>query len=1091
MRQQLNGLKTMPNQLKLSKLSPYFLALSLSVSPLIGQSQVIEAQPQTTTQMANDNRPDPTPKDKARARYIVNKNVREFYYEHPQRFKEMSAAIYDEGYAKFYADRQTSDVYKIFISPITYRGLPIGDAAVKLWDYTQDESDDYMRQKMRANPEKTDRIFRDIVDAIMNQTYGNEAARLYNLHNEYRGNNSVNKLPLSNEYDKLKTDFGGDVALLDHLQRQFELSDKKMMDFVNGKISKEDIPSLDNMTTEEYKTFIENNFIIKINNSRSSANNYNTAIKEHHQNVKQFSSYGFALSSTLALFDPKKAHVVAQTNNALTSVYKGMDALKIASEYNESFDFTAFGNVVSGFGALVNLMQGSNGQSPDEVQIEMLQAILKNQQEMMKEIRELRNDVWQIQYDLNRLLRITEFNQTEIIDELKYIEKRLEDIEREVFDTQDLIKVVSHNEEMIRVLKDKGALLGEFYNAAGNDIDEDLWSALQESYNGVSLDNLEDPGDTFSKIRSHLNSIATFATDILENDKINTAYLDKANIEDFNLNKLKDRLDSTNIYWDWGLLPSIGSWLNQYIENGSIGYSSHNSLRYNGKILEKLKGHIINPQVFAQSLSEYMDIVKYRWLDHNNEGNVQQDKNAIEFCEDLKQIEKTIDAMRQHIPLAFAVFEYELKKLEDAHFDYIYREAFDNNLIYHDHYIEKSPESVVDFQSSQRYGDGTRFEYNYTSAGNKRVIYREEAGWLKAYTKNDIFFKDDRINREQITEKLESLSDSKFMALAEWTGIGIRSLNAKNINAHPVRTFDLGEDNPKNRRLHHNYYHEVKESIELHHNLHGTHGMLKPYVHSYRSIIPQYDANNPQLVIHYPLANPDAIAQQQKNLTNLKQVVAHEIFTKVGNIGKYWSGNLNKNPEYYLGNLYRAHFVLKTLVEGAYGKDYSNKPKLGEISNKMLTIKKIFDFIERKWMDEQHSFDLRPEVFQMFYYQNKYSLDRYLDHIKTEKAKEFFKTAEAQTHLTLSSNLTHNTDPEFNLNNIEKRKKMIFDTRSAGNMPNIPARTVKIYKVDVPDAPKNGLAPLKKAYKMIEIASQRQDMINAKDCLPSAAPGNE
>ena len=790
----------------------------------------------------------------------------------------------------------------------------------------------------------------------------------------------------------------------------------------------------------------------------------------------------------MALFDPKKAHVVAQTNNALTSIYKGMDALKIASEYNESFDFTAFGNVVSGFGALVNLMQGSNGQSPDEVQIEMLQAILKNQQEMMKEIRELRSDVWQIQYSLNRLSRIIELNQNEIIDELKYIEKRLEDIEREVFDTQDLIKVVSHNEEMIRVLKDKGALLGEFYNAAGNDIDEDLWSALQESYNGVSLDNLEDPGDTFSKIRSHLNSIAAFATDILENDKINTAYLDKANIEGFNLNKLKDRLDSTNIYWDWGLLPSIGSWLNQYIENGSIGYSSHNSLRYNGKTLEKLKGHIINPQVFAQSLSEYMDIVKYRWLDHDNEGNVQQDKNAIEFCEDLKQIEKTIDAMRQHIPLAFAVFEYELKKLEDAHFDYIYREAFDNNLIYHDHYIEKSPESVLDFQSSQRYSDGTRFEYDYTSAGNKRVIYSEEAGWLKVYTKNDIFFKDDRINREQITKKLESLSDSKFMALAEWTGIGIRSVLAKTITSSYYTRFDVGNGS---RQLKLNYYHEAKEYLEPHPSLNGIHSSPTPYMYSHRRILPQLDADHPMLVIKYPIADPDAIAQQQKNLTNLKQVVAHEIFTKVGNIGKYWSGNLNKNPEYYLGNLYRAHFVLKTLVEGAYGKDYSNKPKLGEISNKMDIIEKIFDFIERKWMDEQHSFDLRPEVFQMFYYQNKHSLDRYVDHIKTEKAKEFFKAAEAQIGLPLSSDLTHNTDPEFDLNNIEKRKKMIFDARSAGNMPNIPARTVKIYEVDVPDAPKNGLAPLKKAYKMIEIASQRQDMIHTKDCLPSAAPGNE
>ena len=270
----------MPNQLKLSKLSPYFLALSLSVSPLIGQNQVAEKQPQTTTQMANDNRPDPTP-ESVLANYIFGTKTVSAMRENPEIFQSLWNGRISEKNAlaeiKRIEELQTNPVW---IEAVNTPILDLNAPAKYEWEKRVWENKEDLLKKMLETPEIVNELAHDLYDMKANGTMPPALSKLYDKVKEIEG---TNKLPRSTELDALEIEYGSDYVLetskFYYDLKSKRLNDNQISDVLTGKIKREELQSLSKMTDKEYKTFIENNFIIKINNSRSSANNYNTAIK--------------------------------------------------------------------------------------------------------------------------------------------------------------------------------------------------------------------------------------------------------------------------------------------------------------------------------------------------------------------------------------------------------------------------------------------------------------------------------------------------------------------------------------------------------------------------------------------------------------------------------------------------------------------------------------------------------------------------------------------------------------------------------------------------------------------------------------------
>ncbi|MDN5215055.1 hypothetical protein QQ020_23440 [Fulvivirgaceae bacterium BMA12] len=1138
MRQQLNGLKTMPNQLKLS---PYFLALSLSVSPLIGQSQVVEAQPQTTTQMANDNRPDPTP-ESVLAKYIFGTKTVSAMRENPEIFLSLLNGRKNEKNAQAEIKRiEELQTNPVWVEAVNTPILDLNAPAKYEWEKKVWEDKEDLLKKMLETPEIVNELAHDLYDMKANGTMPPALSKLYDKVKEIEG---TNKLPRSTELDALEIEYGSDYVLetskLYDTLKSKGLNDNQISDVLTGKIKREELQSLSKMTDKEYKTFVTNNFTINVNIIQPQESDYEAAVKAHHQNVKKFHSYGYALSSALALFDPKTAKTISEANNAATKIYDGVGALKIADSFGKSFDFTAFGNVASGVGIVVSLLKkNSGGASADEVMIGMLKQVLRNQKIIIEQLGELRQDVWYLQKDVQELLRLMEDHHNFVKEHLENIENHLDKIEQEIYESRDVNKIFQQQKELRDLSLEEAKLLETFLYGAHSPYHKEATDALVMSRNVPINGQTTIPNhikNKFEDLSKFGGKVAKYATVELENKKTNAIHTDYSDIEKLKLNEIKQKLDmssavvtdSSKINQYYGMVPKIGTWLGKHLKKGHVQYVDSLPSKPDGHDLEKYKNRakkntgIPNPAIFTELMEQYVYLTQFMLVhDHNGDGVIDHDFHIDEFGEDLARIEDAIDGMREHIPFAFAVFNYHLQQLEQQHFDFIYSNAFKQNLIVHDHYLPKkhiyiNPHHTDKFKLPQR---DVEYDYSERYQNNKVVLYYLDSSkleWLKEYTSNDIFLKDQSF--EEMGRSLGSLNDTQLSLIGEWAGVFEKGFvetywgdsphkykgypNKKFVPEHlppePLQTNEDGEPIQYIYGFEKHYFRtgpgQTYPGVRQNPSYHFTR-----YKWFYRDQKPNYEKNaNGEIKrrgkpsksstgqeTHYSTQPPDGTPTFRHEPIN---VLAYRIQEKHGNISKDWADHLRDNEEMLLGELYRSYLTLKVLIEGSYGLGYKYNPELVELSNKMFAVEQVFDLIKNQWMKEKNAFDVYPDIFQLSKalqnstkddWNNVFEATKDLpDSIRNFVAKNIFFEKEIETF---------NTEQE----KLEDRKKALFSALNKGQILKIKQKPITIEYTAIPESSKESIPFIKKAYSILRKAAEQPDTKPRPEHMPPPPPGNE
>lgn len=376
------------------------------------------------------------------------------------------------------------------------------------------------------------------------------------------------------------------------------------------------------------------------------------------------------------------------------------------------------------------------------------------------------------------------------------------------------------------------------------------------------------------------------------------------------MSKIAAKRKSLAVSQRMGMLPSIGNWLLSRTrgEQPLVSYKTSSIIP---KKLD-LTGNIPDPLIFSDILKEYISLASYMPIYREPDSTIHADPNIDEFCSDLHNIEAKIEQMRAHVPLAVAVFNFYLKKLKD------HKEQFLRKLAQ---------------------------EYKIYNNSDSSILYN---GWSISEIKNAFF----------------NMTDEELANLGDITGITTRRniLHKDDITSWTHIYYGRRQSDPEPRSVPEKRERYIYDVIELNPKLQEHYKDALRYhiqiTHELFDCGPCIREDHQLRKVSTTSTREDTVARRR-----IENAMAYEILQTQDLISRKWAETLNINPPDYLENVYKARFVLETLLEGGYGSDYQYIKELSDISNTMTDANKAIQFIENNWQKGEGAFT-RPENYK-------------------------------------------------------------------------------------------------------------------------------
>ena len=683
--------------------------------------------------------------------------------------------------------------------------------------------------------------------------------------------------------------------------------------------------------------------------------------------ARQYLSQGVNI---LSLIDEGKARELFQAGTACIETYE--IAQKMIQ--NNVFDPTGFAQITN----VVNLVAGKMGNTPsnDEIMIDMLKQILANQQKMINILGVTNEKIDRLQRTMDDLVDIININHERYLDQFNDIKVELEKIEQVAKDITSTIITLDKDKLTRDLTTKKSGILG-LISDAGHDLSlqKKFYKALQNPDNGIDKELNKRFFDPLTKLLNEMGGIATESLQDLDN---NTAFMNKEDFRNVSVSDLQE-----HDYNDVGMLGTISEWLYKQTAKGfqsKITFEDKkDSSTYNGlgvyidQTVKNKSVTIPNPNVFSQILDEYMELIFYRpsTYDSNPETNAAY---IPDFCEDLNNIEKTIDQMRKHLPLVVAVFDSHLNILRVRHSSFIKnaleekRITFDesrldfrcikNNLGAPD--VPRPHPKVKDYPEPKWQPK----PFDYSSPDNKIVIYGYDSLSIPMNMRHGVFY--ENLEQEAMERNLSQLTDEELIQLGEWCGVFKRSTRNKFL-PRGEKSHEGPHKVTRRPKVHYRYHQFFFNEISLS-NIPNKD--LRSYADKrlYKLIDVIYEGNK---MNGKAWKEPFSTLRRRYNdiygrdnsllRVDYERALAKEIHERQNEIKEQWKNMLASSLKDKVLNLHRARFIYKMFLEMAYGENYNDYPQIKVFAEILTEMNKTTEYIENHWVKGDKIFDVNPE----------------------------------------------------------------------------------------------------------------------------------
>ncbi|MDN5215056.1 hypothetical protein QQ020_23445 [Fulvivirgaceae bacterium BMA12] len=1017
---------------------------TVAVSLYFGEAsnaQITERQPaDPTEQPVNDNTDIQQQVEKDIRRHILKEIIKRAWQENPRNYEAHREGLKGSGDAllmrmKLAGDRYQGNFYRI-LPGTDY--INISEVGLIGWESRKKDYDIEMRRKMAKNPEEVDKLSDQVADHIMD--WDNAPKHFKEVYEATRLHEGQIKLPFASSFEGLRLQYP------DFFQKFLDkLNDEQRQRFFNKKMSSQECANVMKISKKEFHVFIQNTFQSdptpqkKLTPKDKLKLQREAERREHKEDMRQAYDNLRAGISILGMFDENAAHEFESVGNAALQIYDGMKNIQI-----DGASLTSMGSIAAGINILTSM-----GRKRESAESKMLKQVLDNQKKMMAQLSEIHVGVKYVRHTLAYMISLMEHSQRRNDKEFLKINERLNDIQKGVYEDRETTKILEKEKKLREIKSAKDKVLDSFHYESVGPIHSELWKALQNP-NNIS----KKADEKIREVHDVLSDIASLATSQLDSSKLNSVFTDKRDIGKLSVEELKYKIGGTTFYQDTGMLPGIGKWL-----RGNLAVNFKSSVIYGGDTLTaNINGsgldikNLFDPDLFSDLFYEYVDLAFYRPLLYGQDSVVIRDQKISAFCDDLGRFGNAIDQMRFHLPLALAVFDHHLNKLDTIHSVFIEDMAQRNRIIFN---LDSAQFKDFVFEPAQQEKKKLDILYDYTNDEGKHVCFGNSF-FLRQFSKggmfskgsSDIFYRG--ASTDSIKKELSKLHEKHLFQIGEWCGVFQRGLRAelkkKREIRGPVSPSRFGSERYEGpisglyRTVRHDQI--IKRYISLSPALKKRRPNLPEYI--YEEKIYQHDQD-----VRYKRGKKLPTTRGSKYLSEGKirkssikeeyiDILATEIKKRQHQIEAGWGQTLRDNEEEILGDLYRAHFVVKTFLRGGYGKHYMYVSGLEPISDAVYDMEQIYSLITTKWLKGESGLDIHPAEIR------NYGVIKEVDYDFYTKSENVLKWE-------------------------EKGRKINYLTSS----------------MKLPDLPKRDIGYLKKAYKAMEAASPFEDIRPHEDCFPS------
>lgn len=878
---------------------PLFAITSLSLSSRFDLENVIALILYTDYLSDNGKQQKEDPLKTAMRNRIFDDAQVKAYFENPRIYEANRQALRGENYA----GEAQRDLQMRRIGQQGTRMIPGGGAPIDLggvvrerglifWEEDERAYKIRMQREMAYDPQEVRKVARRVREELYSPKGDKYFIDHYQKMHLYEGSSP---LPNPVTFEGLKLQYPDITSMYDNK----DLSDEQKLKLCSGKLGKDEFKTALNLDTEEeYNDYINKNLL-----SLPQASNLPKAIvdpllteeqlqkkkeqqlSEFLNNVDEGRDYFYAGTAILNLIDPQSSKTIAKAGEASFLIYESVGKIII----NEAIDPTSLGNLANGASAIVDLLGGTP--STDQIMIEMLEDILKTQKEILSRLIAIEVKIDNLQSSVTFLIDLTKKNHRDIKREFTKINARFDGIEKSLAEERAYLDLVNQEKIILDFEQKKAGLTEPFTNRKGNSLQKELLKELKNP----AQSNLQ-AEQHFQKINSLLGEMHNLATKQLEDSQYLTL-ADRSDILRLNANEIKARQDK-NINPIVGMLPGIGKWLNYHREGEYplVIYPSD----YKGVILDgsNLNLNVGNPALFSTLLKNYVELALYRPIEKDKYDRIIHDDHIDDFCRDIKNIENAEIEMRQHIPLALAVYNYHLYKLKEEHYRFI------------------------------------------TDKAKKLLLTDDKA--------IGILFNND--SGEEIIKKIDSMKIEEFAELGTLAGIfKVQKYFYDVPSSYPFPSYKIFTTQIS---LSKEILAKGKKNVKFDFNITTS-------VSGERANKLYPDKKLPAISPEDVHSEPE-IRQELQKIFVQEIFDRHNQLTEEWS--KYLNDQTKDVYKIYYTNLCRARFVLETLVKGGYGTSYQYAQNLKALSDQMKFVDNISKFIESKWMTGQNVLDEFPTI---------------------------------------------------------------------------------------------------------------------------------
>ena len=526
--------------------------------------------------------------------------------------------------------------------------------------------------------------------------------------------------------------------------------------------------------------------------------------------------------------------------------------------------------------------------------------ILDNQKKILEKLEEIDYKLNKIEFLVRDLIGITNRNQQEIKREFDFLNTKLDKVQVSLYTAADYQKSLHADDVVKKFYDEKERLISAFEN------DPDI----QEWFIQRSKSQFQKPEGKVARFLDDVDEVLTdmaiFATKNLK-DPNYKLFNDNSKLKNLDINQIIEKI-SVDVNERVAMLPGIGDWLNGHLRGPVRTVAFRQSESENdfstGQELKNIR--LPNPAVFSKFLTEYVDLAIHRPVRTFPNGAVIQDAYIGRFCNEVQNLEDGVIKMAATVPLAVGVLNFHLKILTNRHEKFILQAAKDLYL-----------DTVgVDKKNSKPY---------------EKILYSA-------------------LSEQNITAQILRLSDDEFLALGEKLKVITKSTVKK---AYPLGGSKYpildSKVNARTFQAVDSFYIEV-----------GGLGLTQ-YCYKITVTNTIIKDGGPLMELESK-SSYDVPVDRSKRLLIAKEI-ARIIMERQTKISESWKDALNKNPDYYLGNIYRAYFALKTLTQGAYGINYAYTPALNQLTDHIIDVEGILNLINSNWRNGVDVLETYPVDF--------------------------------------------------------------------------------------------------------------------------------